>query len=283
MKGSRYQVPSTQSNQANTPSQSSQSSPVEALVSKINGFKGEMAKVLPKFLTPEKMARILTTEVRKNPKLAECTPMSFFGAVLQCAQLGLEPGGALGHVYLIPRKGEIQLTIGYQGMIELMERSKDLLVIAHEVYSNDMFKMTLGTSEELIHEPDVFSDRGKMVGVYAIAKYKDGRFKSVFLNLKQIEEARKSSSAGNSGPWNTHYEEMALKTAIRKLFKKVPKSQEIATVIEAEEKAERGETQDLHRFLAPEQIHSITSPSQDPFLLDTPAADISATVTELPQ
>ena len=95
-------------------------------------IKAQMALALPKHMTADRLARIATTEIRKVPKLASCDQASFLGAIMQCAQLGLEPGGALGHAYLIPFdkrqkvngrwetvSTEAQLIIGYRGMIDL--------------------------------------------------------------------------------------------------------------------------------------------------------------------
>lgn len=60
-------------------------------------FQSQMAMALPKTMTAERLTRIVMTECRKAPALLNCAPESFFGAVLQCAQLGLEPGNSLGH------------------------------------------------------------------------------------------------------------------------------------------------------------------------------------------
>ncbi len=45
---------------------------------------------------------VATTEIRKVPALGDCDTMSFVSAIVQCSLLGLEPGGALGHAYLLP-------------------------------------------------------------------------------------------------------------------------------------------------------------------------------------
>lgn len=55
-------------------------------------IKAQMALALPKHMTADRLARIATTEIRKVPKLAACDQASFLGAIMQCAQLGLEPG-----------------------------------------------------------------------------------------------------------------------------------------------------------------------------------------------
>jgi recombination protein RecT len=55
-------------------------------------FKGEIARALPKHLSPDRMVRIALTAFRMNPKLAQTDPRSVFAAVIQSSQLGLEVG-----------------------------------------------------------------------------------------------------------------------------------------------------------------------------------------------
>ena len=52
---------------------------------------------------------------------------------------------------------------------------------------------------------------------------------------------RATSKAGSSGPWVTHFAEMAKKTVIRRLFKYLPVSIEAARAVEIDERADRGE------------------------------------------
>jgi recombination protein RecT len=61
----------------------------------------EIQKALPKHVSAERMARIAFTEIRKNPKLLDCSQASLLGAIMTSAQLGLEPGPT-GQCYLIP-------------------------------------------------------------------------------------------------------------------------------------------------------------------------------------
>ena len=84
-------------------------------------------KALPSVITPERFTRMALTAISVNPKLAECTPKSFMGSLMNAAQLGLEPNTPLGQAYLIPYKNkgnmEVQFQIGYKGLIELAYRS----------------------------------------------------------------------------------------------------------------------------------------------------------------
>ena len=48
--------------------------------------KDQIALALPKHLTADRMSRIVLTEISKNRSLLECSPKSFFGAVIQASQ-----------------------------------------------------------------------------------------------------------------------------------------------------------------------------------------------------
>lgn len=215
--------------------------------------QAQIKAALPRHMTPERMARIALTEMRKVPKLAQCEPMSFLGAVIQCAQLGLEPGNALGHAYLLPfdrRKKvsgqwqtvatECQVIIGYRGMIDLARRSGQIVSLdARAVYEGDKFDCRLGLDPNLTHEPDWQNanrtDPNALRFVYAVAKLKDGGTQFEVMSRAEIDSIRARSKSADDGPWVTDYAAMALKTVIRRLFKFLPVSIEMQTAIGLDE------------------------------------------------
>lgn len=221
-------------------------------------IKAQMALALPKHMTSDRLARIALTEIRKVPTLAKCDQTSFLGAIMQCAQLGLEPGGALGHAYLLPfenrKKGitEVQFIVGYRGMIDLARRSGQIVSLtARTVHENDEFSYQYGLNEDLKHVPAT-GDRGALLYVYAVAKLKDGGVQFEVMSRSDVDKVRAQSKAGNYGPWQTHYDEMAKKTVIRRLFKYLPVSIELATAVTMDEKAESGVDQDNSSILTGE-------------------------------
>src|SRR5258706_772903 len=96
--------------------------PGDTLAAMIRSMKPEIAMALPKHMDPDRMARIATTLMRTTKDLAVCTPASFLGALMTCAQLGLEPG-PLGFAWIIPRRNsktntmEAGVQLGYKGAI----------------------------------------------------------------------------------------------------------------------------------------------------------------------
>lgn len=245
--------------------------------------QAQIRAALPRHMTAERMARIAMTELRKTPKLMKCEPMSFLGAVIQCAQLGLEPGNALGHAYILPYEKrqkvggqwqtvatEAQLIIGYRGMIDLARRSGQILSLsATAVYQGDEFECVMGLDPTLRHVPDFNNPDREMADrltfVYAVAKLKDGGTQFAVMSRSQIDAIRARSKAAESGPWVTDYEAMALKTVIRRLFKYLPVSIEMQRATQLDEKADAGLSQD-HGYV-------IEGESQ---LVDTTVADDGA-------
>lgn len=208
-------------------------------------MKGEIARCLPKHLTPERMTRIAMTELRKTPKLQECDPMSFIAAIMQASQLGLEPG-VLGSCYLIPfwnsKLGKFECTFmpGYRGFLDLARRSGQIIsLVARAVFSNDMFHYEFGLKEDIIHKP-AMDDRGELVAVYSVALLKDGGHQFEVMSKREVDIIRDSSKSKDSGPWITHYEEMAKKTVLRKLFKWLPCSVEMQKAVSLDEQQELG-------------------------------------------
>ena len=76
----------------------------------IERMKKQFAMSLPSFYTVDRFIRACFNVLNaKNPKdfktvqlIRQSTPESFFGCLLACASLGLEPNGPLGHAYIIP-------------------------------------------------------------------------------------------------------------------------------------------------------------------------------------
>ena len=246
----------------------------------------EIALALPQLVTPERLLRIALSEVRRNPRLAQCNAASLLGAIFTCAQLGLEPGGALGHCFLIPYRDECQFQIGYKGMIDLARRSGQIQSLsARAVYENDHFEFAYGLHEDLIHRPAV-GHKGEMTHAYAVAVLKDGGVQFEVMDRAELEEVRDGSQGYQTArkynksdtPWISSFEEMCRKTVIRRLFKYLPVSVEVARAANLDEHADRGRRQetDIDHLLLPAE-----TPAAPPAI--AAAAAPVATLTEQQQ
>lgn len=204
------------------------------LVKALNDLKPEIAKVLPSHLSGDRFARIVLTEVRKNPKLATTDPNSFFGALLTAATLGLEPG-VNGECYLVPYKNECQLIVGYMGMVKLFwQHPLAKRINAEIVYEKDTFAYSKGLNMRLEHEPHKGTDRGKIVGYYAIVELNTGAIIFDFFTpeeIKALRGGREGSSGGVADPQKW----LERKTAIRQVLKLAPKSAQLEKALNVDE------------------------------------------------
>lgn len=228
----------------------------------------ELARALPAGMDAGRFARVVQTEIRKTPDLLKTTPQSFILAVLNAAQLGLEPG-PLGHSYLVPFRNsktnatECTLMLGYKGLKELAYRADTVdLIDAVSVHEGEPFRIVRGSDPHLEHEELPECAENPIVAYYAIAIPKGGG-RAVFEVMwpKDVEAIRKRSRAGTSGPWVTDFEAMAQKTVTRRMLNrgKVRLSAQIAEVIQEDEARELG-------YDRPELIASLTplaAPTED--------------------
>ena len=151
-------------------------SPSYAMKQLMIKMKNEIQVALPSQLASERFQRVALTAFNSNPKLQTCDPMTFIAAMMQSAQLGLEPNTPLGLAYLIPYKvkgiDKVQFQIGYKGLLELAHRSGKIKTLyAHEVRANDEFDIDYGLEQKLTHKPLLVGDRGEVIGYYAVYQF----------------------------------------------------------------------------------------------------------------
>lgn len=197
----------------------------------IKAMSPAIKKALPSVITPERFSRMALTAIRVTPKLAQCTPKSFIAALMNAAQLGLEPNTPLGQAYLIPyrnkKKGimETQFQIGYKGLIDLAYRSGEFAnIYAKEVYENDYFEYEFGLDPKLEHKP-ASEERGKVIAYYAVFKLVNGGFGFDVMTVQDVVgHAQKYSQGINTSysPWKSNFDEMAKKTVLKKILKYAP-------------------------------------------------------------
>ena len=205
-------------------------------------MQGQIAKALPTVLTPERYTRMVMTALSTNPQLQQCTPESFLGAVMQAAQLGVEPNTPLGQAYLIPyrNKGrlECQFQLGYKGMLDLAYRSGEVSVIdAQAVHENDLFEFEYGLEPKLKFKPSL-TNRGPVVAYYAMFRTKDGGFNFAVMSREDVEQfAKQYSKAAGSGysPWSTNFDSMAKKTVLKQVLKYAPLKSDFMRSVAADE------------------------------------------------
>lgn len=220
-------------------------------------LKPSLLAVAPKHLTPERLVKVALVAAQRTPRLLDCTPQSLMIAMMHAGELGLEPGGALGHGWLVPFKnnktGKYEATFipGYRGLVYLAHNSGEVESIeAAVVYEKDEFDFDRGFADDgkggfLKHKP-ALENAGKPRLAYALAWIKGmKRPKFEVMTKAQIEHVKtRSKSTGPDSPWTTDPDEMWKKTVVKRLAKMLPlspeKAERFARAVERDNRVEAG-------------------------------------------
>jgi recombinational DNA repair protein RecT len=130
----------------------------------------------------------------------------------------------------------------YRGYVQLADRAgKSDYVDAQVVYEGDVFEFEYGSDAKVRHVPTLNpSKRGKQIAVYALVKYKSGIVKFTVLPFDDVEKVRQCSNAKDAEAWTTWWDEMAKKTALKRLFKYERLSPEISRATYLDDSIEGG-------------------------------------------
>lgn len=208
--------------------------------------KAKLAEVATRSMKPEDLTRLALMAASRQPDLLKCSHTSILRALMDAAALGIAPGGVMGRGWLVPRKnkknGDLECCFdpGWRGLCDIARRDKRIKKIdAKVVYDGDEFEYEEGTNQTVRHVPTLDAERrGDIVAAYAIAKIDDDLQVEVLLK-SDIEKIRKVSMM-QGGPWKDWYEEMARKSAVRRLCKYLPYNPLLERALEHATDAESG-------------------------------------------
>ena len=202
-------------------------SPVAVIRQNLEQMAPELKAALPAHVTPEKFSRVAMTAIQNNPDLQNAERRSLFGAIVRLAQDGLLPDGREAALVMFGNKAQAMPMIA--GVLKKVRQSGEVAkVSAQVVYENDQFTVRYGFDEDVEHSPPPLDKpRGKAIGAYATAVLKDGSRLLEVMSLEEIEKVRSVSRSGKNGPWAQWWGEMARKTVMRRLSKRLPMSTDL--------------------------------------------------------
>lgn len=217
----------------------------------------------------------IVSVVSINPALQKCETASIISAALQGEALRLSPSPSLGEYAIIPRgvkwDNEKQEYSSYKAQFQIMTNGKIQLAMRTGLYEDlDALEIREGeykgkdkrTGKPVIEfiEDDEEREEKAIIGYYAYFKLLNGFFKSVYLpkatvinhaiihsdafdyeiykkvvngeKLNGWKEEKKAET-----PWIQYFDDMAKNLALRKVLKNAPKSVEMRTAEEYEDKA----------------------------------------------
>ena len=206
--------------------------PIDEIRTAINSMTPQFKAALPPQVNAEKFVRVVLTAVQQSPALMQCDRKSLYGAAMKAAQDGLLPDGREAAIVKFGDQAAYMPMIG--GILKKIRNSGELSSITSQVvYEKDKFTYHVDLDgEHLKHEPNLFGDRGNPIGVYALAKTKDGGVYIEVMTVEQVMAVKKVSRSKDSGPWAGAFEsEMWRKTVLRRLSKRLPMSTDLEGVL----------------------------------------------------
>lgn len=210
----------------------------------LSALKGQLSEVIPKHLEAERLINVACLAASRCPDLYKCTRASILKSFMLSSELGLEVGTPLQHAHLVPffnsdiGAHEAVFIPGYQGLVYLAFQSGMLdSVQVNLVYDGDNFRINYEENPPYRHSPCLDpADRGKEIGGYCDALLATGGRQFRWVPTAEID-AIKARVRAKKGPWyDKDYEDrMREKTILKRGFKLMPMSIEVARAIEAEE------------------------------------------------
>lgn len=241
---------------------SNELTPIAAFRGTLERMNQDLQSALPPQIPVEKFIRTTLTAVQMQPDLLAADRKSLLGSTMRAAQDGLLCDGREAALVIFNTKEgkKVQYMPMVGGILKKIRNSGELASIsAQVVYDKDHFEYELGDDERIVHKPFLGADRGKQIACYAIAKTKDGAIYREVMSVSDVEKVRSASRAGKFGPWVDWWDEMAKKTVIRRLSKRLPSSADLDSVIKADDEAQ-GFTQIERR----EPINITPAPEDQP-------------------
>jgi phage RecT family recombinase len=206
-------------------------------------MKAHLVQALPAGIAADRFIRVTLTAIQLQPALLECERKSLLLACLRAANDGLMPDGREGAFVIFKSKkgpSTAQWMPMYAGLLKKVRNTGELVSIsANVVYERDHFDYELGDEERIVHKPAI-GDRGKPIAAYAIAHLKGGGIEREVMDANAIRQVQAVSRAqAEESPWNQWPDEMARKTVIRRLYKRLPSSTEMDKYLNATPVVER--------------------------------------------
>jgi len=206
-----------------------------ALADDLASHRDDLAVYAAQGANLDRILKGVAAAAAKNTDLLGCSKASLLTSVRQCVQLGLDPSSPLNRIHIVPFKSHAQVIVGYGGLQELALRSGHVESLdAHNVYRGERCEIHKGSEMRVDHVVDEsVSHKDKdIVLTYAIAWIKGARKPIIeTMTREEVEQVRSASKMRNGPAWTNSWGEMARKTAIRRIAKRLPQTPDLEAAL----------------------------------------------------
>lgn len=188
----------------------------------------QIAQALPPGVSIDRFTRTALVAVQTTPSIMEGDRQSLYNSLVRAAQDGLLVDGREGAIVIYKTKVDDKYIKKCQfmpmvfGIIQKLGKA-GITAYANSVYEGEdveIWNDELG--QHIKHKRNPFATARKMIGVYAVGITKSGQAYIEAMNIADIDAVRARSKSGDSGPWLDSYDRMAQKSAIHRLAKRMP-------------------------------------------------------------
>ncbi len=234
------------------PSIAKATSPARDLKSYLSlpAVRAKLVEAAGSAMKPDDLVRLTLIAASRTPELARCTFDSVLRALMDAAALGIKPGGLMGRGYLVPRSNKKNGTVecnfdpGWRGLVDVARRSGKIRRIeAHVVYEADEFVVERTPLTSIRHVPTETANPGAVRAAYAVAEFTGGEVQIEILYRRDLDKIRRFGA--QNGPWANWYDEMARKSAVRRLCKYLPFDPQLEAAIAAADRADNDGDMDI--------------------------------------
>lgn len=220
--------------------------PYDALKRQLESSKVEFLPLLGTPGNVDRFIRVVLNAVLATPDLLNANRRTLISACMRAAQDGLMPDGreAVLNIYntKVSKRGEpdrwekaAQYLPMVGGLVKKLYDSGEVTYIdAACVYQADRFTFKRGEDPKLEHEPTMDSDPGPVVAAYCVVKLKNGEIKREVMPRRDIDKVRGASKSGDKGPWADWFDQQAIKSVIKRIYKQMPKADAFERVMESD-------------------------------------------------
>lgn len=217
---------------SNQPAQTKALKPADEVRNNLEKMKPQFQAALPSHIDASKFLRVVQTAVASNKDILNADRTSLFSSCMKAAADGLIPDGREAALVVFNgKKGpQVQYMPMVGGILKKIRNSGELATITSMViHKNDTFEYYVDDKgEHFIHKPLLFGDRGEQIGVYALARTKDGAVYIEVMTKDQVMSVKKVSRGASNGPWSGDFQdEMWRKSVVRRLAKRLPSSSDL--------------------------------------------------------
>jgi recombination protein RecT len=199
--------------------------------------------LLPPSIKSDKFTEVTIAAIQNSPEVLEADKDSLYRACLQAARRGLLPDKREGALVVFNTNVGTQERPQWMKLVQFMAMVEGIIhemakagvdAFAVSVYANDQIRLwNDDEGQHVMHEPVTFGEQGEFVGVFAAGKTATGRTYVEAMNKADIEQVRarskqKAKDGSPAGTWKTDYDRMAQKSALHRLRKRLPITDEEA-------------------------------------------------------